>query len=74
MKAWGWVPQTEEEAGGKVCDTPPGGPPPPMDPLPCPSRPASGGTDSRWTGSGKVMAPTSENLKASKKEPTPYQR
>ena len=37
-----------------------------------PSRPASGGTDSRRTGLGKAMAPTSGNPKVSKKEPTPY--
>ena len=67
----GMDPQVVEDSG-KGCGNPPAVPPQPTDLRPCPSRPANGGTDSRRTGSGKVMAPTSENPKVWKEEPTPY--
>ena len=56
----------------KECGNHTAAPPLPKDPHPCNSRPANGGTDSRRTGSGKGMAPTSGNPKVWKKEPTPY--
>ena len=70
--AWRWEPWIVEARRGKECGNQTSEPPPPKDPHPCPSRPANGGTDSRWIGSGKGMAPTSGNPKAWKKEPTPY--
>ena len=70
--AWGSEPWTAEGCGGRECGNHTAAPPLPKDLHPCPSRPANGGTDSRRTGSGKGMAPTSVNPKVWKKEPTPY--
>ena len=70
--AWRWEPWMVEGRRGMECGNQTAEPPPPKDPHLCPSRPANGGTDSRRTGSGKGMAPTSRNPKIWKKEPTPY--
>ena len=72
MKAGRWEPWIEEDRTGKECGNRTAGPLLPKAPHPCPSRPANGGTGSRRTGSGKVMAPTSGNPKVRKKEPTSY--
>ena len=60
-----------EGCWGRADNSRPAAPLPPKAPHPCPSRPASGGTDNRRKGSGKVMAPTSGNPKAQKKKPPP---
>ena len=67
-----WEPWTVEGCRGRECGNRTAASPIPKDPHLCPSRSANGGTDSRRTGSGKVMAPTSGTPKVRKKEPTPY--
>ena len=67
-----WQPWTVEGRRGRECGNRTATPPLPKALHLCPSRPANGETDSRRTGSGKVMAPTSGKPKVRKKEPTPY--
>ena len=60
-----------EECRGRADNSPAAAPLQPKSPHPCPSRPANGGTDNRWKGSGRRRHPLPETRRSGRRSPPP---